>query len=179
MHQHSYNILLGPLFHSGGFGPRVERENGQFDVYSINGPHARDGELLSFGSPEVYRYLIWHEFSHSFINPMVEQAETEIERYSDLYAPIERRMRKQAYDNWQTTVNEHLIRAITVRLTAREISPQAGQSALNTERQRGFVYVDALVDRLVEYEANRERYPTLESFFPRLVSVFAEVSNSE
>jgi hypothetical protein len=52
MHQHSYNILLVPMFHAGGFGSRVERGDGQFDVYSINGPHAVNGELLSFGSPE-------------------------------------------------------------------------------------------------------------------------------
>lgn len=109
----------------------------------------------------------------------MEQADAEIQRYSNLYTPIERQMRKKAYDNWPTTVNEHLIRAITVRLTARVISPEAGQRALKTERQHGFLYIDALVDRLVEYEANRDRYPTLESFFPRLISVFAELSDSK
>lgn len=110
---------------------------------------------------------------------MVEEAEDQIELYSDLYTPIERQMRRQAYDNWQTAVNEHLIRAITVRLMARVLGPEDGQRALKTERQRGFLYIDALVDRLVEYEANRDRYPTFESFFPRLVSVFAELSEDQ
>jgi hypothetical protein len=179
MRQHSYNILIVPLFHAGGFGPRLAREDGLFDVYSLNGPRELDGELLTFGSPEEYRQLIWHEFSHSFINPLVAQAEAQIEPYSGLYAPVEKQMRAQAYTNWQTAVNEHLIHAITARLAARAIGPEAGQRALQTDRRLGFRYIDALADRLVEYEANRDRYPTLESFFPRLVAVFAELSNGQ
>jgi hypothetical protein len=179
MRQHSYNIILVPLFHAGGFGPRLAREDGTFDVYSINGPHTLDGDLLTFGSPEDFRQLIWHEFSHSFINPLVEQAWEEIKPYSGLYAPIEKKMRKQAYEEWQSAVNEHLIRAITARLAAREFGPEAGRRALETDRRLGFRYIDALADRLVEYEANRDRYPTLESFIPRLLAVFAELSRGE
>jgi hypothetical protein len=179
MHQNSYNILLVPLFHAGGFGPRLAREDGLFDIYSINGPHALNGDLLTFGSAEEYRQLIWHEFSHSFINPLTVQAWEQIKPYSGLYAPVEKQMSEQAYDNWQSAVNEHLIRAITARLAARELGPEAGRRALETDHKRGFRYIDALADRLVEYEANRERYPTLESFFPRLVAVFAELSSGE
>lgn len=35
---HSYNIILALLFHPGGFGPRIERGDGSFDVYNICGP---------------------------------------------------------------------------------------------------------------------------------------------
>jgi Domain of unknown function (DUF4932) len=33
--QHTYNIILSPLLHDGGFGPRVAYKDGLYDVYSI------------------------------------------------------------------------------------------------------------------------------------------------
>ena len=53
--------------------------------------------------------------------------------------------------NWQTTVNEHIIRAITCRLFHSEIGPEAGEKALESERRKGFKYIDAIYSKLLVY----------------------------
>jgi hypothetical protein len=73
MKQNSYNIVLSPMFHSGGFGPRVENENGNYDVYSIQGPASVKDDTPMFGDEGGFRYLALHEFSHSFVNPLSEE----------------------------------------------------------------------------------------------------------
>lgn len=183
MEVNSYNLILSPMLHAGGYGPKVEAENGLYDVYGIIGPQSiikdNDGKMVPDYSSETIRHIVWHEFSHSFINPITEKYINEINQYNDLYSKIEKQMSSQAYSNWETCVNEHIIRAITARL----IYLDQGQSAYNTiianERANGFYYVPALCESLARYEINRDDYPTLESYYPELIKVFKELSEQK
>lgn len=58
MSQNSYNILLAPLF-TGGFGPRIERSEGKYDIYNILGPMNMENGLPAFGSEESFRHIAW------------------------------------------------------------------------------------------------------------------------
>jgi hypothetical protein len=186
MQQHSYNIILVPLFHAGGFGPRMPAEPGMagsgvvettnYDVYSINGPHGITDTVPTFGNAADYRELIWHEFSHSFINPLTTANSDLVFPYEKLAAPITLKMKRMAYTNWETIVNEHVIRAITARLVAQADGEEAGQAFLAANRKNGFRYIDVLSERLQEYEANRSAYSTLESFYRSLMEVWVEES---
>jgi hypothetical protein len=51
---------------------------------------------------------------------------------------------------------------------------QAAQREIQEQKQRSFLWMAELSDLLAEYETQRERYPTLESFAPRLVTFFNE-----
>jgi hypothetical protein len=178
LQEHSYNLVLVPLFHAGGFGPRVSRADGTFDLYSINGPHgvSKEGEIPTFGTTESYRYLIWHEFAHSFVNPLTEAHQEEVLAHEELYRSIRGAMEDQAYTDWISAVNEHIVRAVTVRLAYRELGEAAGQAALEEELDRGFVYIEGLLDKLEIYEAQRDRYPTFTSFYPELIFSFSEAA---
>ncbi len=175
MRQNSYNIILAPLF-SGGFGPRIERSDGKYDIYNILGPMDAKNGLPAFGSESSFRHLAWHEFSHSFVNPTTAKFDKQISKYKNLYEPISSKMKSQAYGNWQTCVNEHIVRAVTTRLTHREIGSEAGEDALYREKSRGFPYVRALCESLVGYEEQRDKYPTFADFYPELVRVFEGLS---
>jgi len=179
MRQHSYNILLAPLFHHGGFGPRVERDDGKSNLYNIVGPIGVENGLPIFGSTENFRHTAWHEFSHSFVNPTTESFNDQISRYEALFEPLRSEMEKQAYSDWQTCVNEHIVRAVTSRLTARELGDERGASSLQNEKRRGFFYVEALSERLEQYERERDAYPTLVDFYPELIAVFRTLSESD
>jgi hypothetical protein len=181
LQEHSYNLVLVPLFHAGGFGPRVSRADGTFDLYSINGPHgvSKEGDFPTFGTTDSYRYLIWHEFAHSFVNPLTEAHQEEALAYQDLYRPIRGAMEDQAYTDWISAVNEHIVRAVTVRMAYRELGEAAGQAALEEELDRGFVYIEELLKKLEVYEAQRDRYPTFSSFYPELITSFSEAAGGE
>lgn len=173
--QNSYNIILTSLFHRGGFGPSVDAGNNKKDIYSIIGPSGIAGVriLPTFGSLEEFNYLQRHEFSHSFVNPTTELFKEEATKFEKLYKPIEKVMEKQAYGNWITTLNEHIVRAVTTRLAFAEGESQ-GQKALNNEKDSGFIYIDALLEKLVIYEENRDLYPDLISFYPILLEALEE-----
>jgi len=66
--QNSYNVILVSLFHHGGFGPKVEVKENQYDIFSITGPSGSEEDKPVFGSEEEFKYLQRHEFSHSFVN---------------------------------------------------------------------------------------------------------------
>jgi hypothetical protein len=83
-------------------------------------------------------------------------------------------MERNAYPRWEIALNEHVIRAITARLEGRRGGPQAEEASLASDEERGSAHVRALAKRLEEYEADRERYPTLRDFYPRLLDALSE-----
>ncbi len=173
--QHSYNIILVPLF-VGGFGHRLDRADGTCDIYNICGPISIENELPVFGTADSFRDLAWHEFGHSFVNPGMEKFRNEIAKYSSLFDPIADRMKQQAYGTWETCVNEHLVRAVSTRLIFRYMGKEAAEQALQYNKTKGFFYVEALCKRLEQYENQRDKYRTFTDFFPELIRVFKELS---
>jgi hypothetical protein len=168
----SYHVVLSPLLHPGGFGARVKSPAG-LEIYSILGPlRGLDGGLADFGAGATLRRLLWHEFGHSFANPLVDRHAGRVRRAGALYAPVSAEMRRQAYGNWMVTVREHVVRAIVVRLVTLHAGEREGRRVLDEELSSGFAYIGALCRRLEEYDRNRDRYPTFDVFFPRLLRVF-------
>ena len=176
MKNNSYNIILAPLFHPGGFGPRVKNDSGTYDIYSIQGPTSVENNIPMFGDKESFKYLAWHEFSHSFVNPVTEENAKEINKYKKLYDPIADVMSKQAYTNWETCVNEHIVRAVTSRLTYIHNGKDEYEKAVAFEKSRGFYYVEDLIKKLEEFEKNNDNYKDFKEFYPELIEVFKELS---
>jgi hypothetical protein len=200
MKQLSYDIILAPLFHPGGFGPRIDPEGGSspvlnffkslrylifnkwsaksYEIYNICGPSGVENGIPGFGTQEGFRQLAWHEFGHSFVNPLSESLKNrvKISEYSSLFAPIRDKMEKEGYSNWETCVNEHIVRAVTARLTFIHFGNQAGEDELRDQKSRGFVYIEPLCQKLEEFENRRDKYPALSDFFPELLKVFGEIS---
>lgn len=178
MKKNSYNLILAPLFHPGGYGPQVKRVDGTYDVYGILGPQEIKNNVPVF-SEETIRYLAWHEFSHSFVNPTTEKFKNEIDKYSSLYTPISNIMSKQAYGNWESCVDEHIVRAVTTRLSYIHLGTEEGEKALKYEKSCGFYYIEPLCEKLQYYENNRDKYLSFEEFYPELIKVFKELSEKD
>ena len=170
-----YTIILN-LLGSGNFGPNIQTVKGT-EIYAILQPEVQFGDIPSYSDNRKFDNLIWHEFGHSFINPIVEKYINEINKYSELYDPISSSMTSQAYGNWLTTVREHLTRATTCRLAAMRFGEDV--AFLNYERSEighRFIYVSLLLEKLKEYERAEKRYKSFEEFFPQLISVFKTVT---
>lgn len=175
--KHTYNIILAPLFR-GGYGPCIQRPDGTLEIYSIIGTIRMEDNIPTFGTADKLKYLVLHEFSHSFVNPLTSKFKTQINKYESLYNPIAERMKKQAYGLWEACVNEHIIRAVTTRIAYSE-GEEKGEQELQSHKERGFVYIDALCDKLEEYEQKRDEYPTFADFYPELIKVFDELSQKD
>ena len=160
-HHGSYTLILVPLYHSVGFGPRVT-VTGVHHIYNIMGPHGIKMNLPDFGSESSFVGMQRHEFSHSFVNPLTEQYWSLAEPYFTAYtSPLEA----------QEIVNESIVRAVTTLLAYAEGEAQ-GERALHNEESRGFDLVQPLLHRMQKYVRSREKYPTFVEFYPNLLEVF-------
>lgn len=172
MHQHGFFIIEAPLFHDGGFGPRIAHPSGGYDVYYIGGPNRVEDGIPKFWGAQGPRHAAIHEFSHSFVNPQTDEYAARVDSCSALFAPIEEKMKKMAYGQWATCVNEHVVRAVTTRFVYRFDGQTKGDKQLKAEEDNGFVYIAPLVKALVRFESDSTNYPTFADFYPELLRVF-------
>ncbi len=164
--QNSYNVIPSPLF-EGNYGLRIPLKDGRYDLYAVIG-----GSDYKDNNEKMLRYLVWHEFSHSYINPITAEYQEQVNQCAENFEPIRAAMKKNGYSSWSTTINEHIIRAVTIRLTERILGPDQAEKLQDREKQKGFVYVQALCNQLKYYEAHRKEFRTIKDFYPRLLEVF-------
>lgn len=165
-------IVLGMLLHDGGFAVFYDLPDGSVEAVAVLGPTAAREAFLTFGSETQIKALATHEFGHTFVNPLTTKHQVQVAKLESLYEPIAEKMRVQSYPVWEIAVNEHIVRAITIRMAYLDGSQEAGDKELQRQKDRGFQYVEALTERLKEYEGARDRYPTIGDFYPRLLEVF-------
>ena len=67
---------------------------------------------------------------------------------------------------------ESMVRACVIRYTRQYDGRMAAWLAVLAETSRGFPWMGDLVDLLGQYEEDRQRYPTLDAFFPRVIEFF-------
>lgn len=170
----SYNTLLGPLMAKVSFGPGVQWDRNTYDTYNIVCALEPRNAIPSFGSVERLREKIWHEFGHSYVNPLVEDNWDRLSGYASLMNSVSYAGGNYGSD-WKTCVCEHLVRAVTTRLAYREYGQQAGDAELKMHKDFGFAYIGEVCERLEEYESHRSKYKTLAEFYPRIVELFDNI----
>ncbi len=176
MKQHSYNIILAPMFDTGGYATRKEYKDGIYDIYSFQGTVHVQEDIPIVGDKKTFEALSWHEFGHSFVDPITVEYLEEINKYNQLYEPIADKMKKESYGNWESCVNEHIIRAIILRFSYLNDGKKAYDDLLYKDKNSGFAYVEELCKRLEEYENDRENYKNFKEFYPQLIEVFKELN---
>jgi hypothetical protein len=129
-----------------------------------------------FGEPQFPGYVsgtVIHELGHSYANPVVEKHLPQLESAGKiLYPQVEEKMKKMAYAEWQTMMFESVVRAAEIQYYYQ----YGGKSErpLKYNIDMGFFWMKELNQVLSEYRTNRAKYPTFESFFPRIVEFFNE-----
>lgn len=177
MSQAGYHMVLSPLT-LGGFGPSVEVAPGRFQIYSVASPSKVEDRALVFFSENGIRDLVWHEFAHSFVNPLTEAHWDELRASEDLLPPISDGLPKW-YRQWKAALDEHIVRAVTVRLAELHLGREAGDQAMQQQVEWGFVYVPPLVDALRRFDEHRADYADFAAFFPELVSAVGALQPPE
>ena len=119
---------------------------------------------------ESLRDFVWHEWSHSFVNPLTDKYMGRVTASEKLLEPIAERM-ATSYPYWYSCVNEHIIRAINVRLLELHSEPQQAKKMLDNELSRRFIYIEPLIEKLKDFENQREKnHITFSEFYPELLN---------
>ncbi len=118
--QKSYNIVLVALYGGNGFGNSLLCSNDQREIYNTMGPMTVKNNVPFFGDENYFKYMIRHEFSHPFINPLTEKNWDYIKDYSARFDSIPDVARQKVCGDWQDCINEFIIRAITTQIAFDE-----------------------------------------------------------
>jgi hypothetical protein len=168
----SFRVFAGLLNGPNCYGARCSTADGKEELYCVLGVWKTDlSGMPSFDLTLVATVV--HEFCHSYTNPIVDRHEAELKKAGEAIFPhVAAAMRRQAYGNWKTMIYESLVRACTVRYTRRHQGVIAAWWEIRHHTQRKFLWVGDLAELLGEYEKDRDKYPTLEDFAPRIVAFF-------
>jgi len=165
-------IALGMLNGGASYGASARFEDGREEIYSVLGIWMLDGT----GQPKFDKGIlstIAHEFCHSYTNPLVDKHTAELKAAGEKIFPyVAEELRRQAYGDWLTMMYESLVRACGVRYTLSLDGRQAAAMEAKSNRDKRFLWTGELADLLGEYEEQREKYPTLDAFFPRIADFF-------
>jgi hypothetical protein len=176
--KNSYTVTLSPSF-AGGYGIRIPSSNNGLDIYGcLNPTEMKDG--VPYFSKLGLSHFVWHEFSHSFVNPLTDKYKARIEASSELYIPLESEMKAMACNDWGNCVNEHVIRAIYIRLLHIYENENAAELQLENEKSLRFAYTEPLVEKLKQFEHERQtKNITFSEYYPTLLNVFDSLSHSD
>ena len=169
----SYNIVIAPSFR-GGYGPKVPDANGEDIIYAcIQTTNIQNG--IPYVNRENLLFYVWHEFSHSFVNPATDRFSERVESLDKLFEPIKENMSKIAYRYWKTCVYEHIVRAVNIRLFELHLGAKYSNFYLKNELRRGFIYIEPLIEKLKDFENQRdENHIAFSEFYPELLNELDE-----
>lgn len=169
-------IINGLSIGGSNFGPDIVLKNKQREVYAIMGTWKVDAN----GNPKFdfdsYFPILLHEFNHSFINHLLENNKENFRQNGEtLYEVFEEKMNDQAYGNWETMLNEALVRAAVIKyMKDHNFSEAQIKEEISEQIDRGFLWIEDLVYELDNYDKQRDKYPTLQTYMPVLVKAYDE-----
>jgi hypothetical protein len=162
--------VAGLLTGGHNYGPRVDFPDGRSRVYSIMGVWAVQEDGLPRFPADAAATLV-HEFSHSFVNPVVNRHLAALQAAGERIMPrVAGVMRDQAYGSWEVVVCESCVRAATVRFLAETQGKEAALAAVDREMARGFQWMPGLADLFMGPDGPDGSEGAFASFFPRVVA---------
>ncbi|MDD7887191.1 DUF4932 domain-containing protein [Flavivirga sp. 57AJ16] len=129
-----------------------------------------------FNYEPTARFLTVHEFSHSFVNPSLEDYRTQIELSSTLFTEtLKKKMDSKGVGNWYTYVIESFVRLGEIRIAAiqKDVEREKRLRKYHTETEY-FIFLPQLEQSILEFESNRRKYPMWKDYIPKLLEVFAK-----
>ena len=171
-----FTLVLGMLNGGNCYGPRWRDSAGKEELFCILGVWATDDAGEPVFGQDMLKTVV-HEFCHSYANPIIQRHENDLLMVGQkLFEPVADQMRSQAYGNPHTLLCESLVRASVVRYLLCYGGTKAADQEIREQKRLGFRWMQELSDVLGQYEAERDHFPTLESFSPRLVAFFKDYS---
>lgn len=161
----SYSLIIVPLFSQGNFAVNVKENDKEENIYAIlAGFHIED--MLT---RELIINLIWHEFSHSFVNKLADVFEEEVFNLDIYFKSMDKYIGKTPYNELKYFLGELIVRAVTIRLINKNISEDLANEFIKKDKEFRFIHIEELSNKLKEYEENRHKYKEFKSFYKEIL----------
>jgi len=176
--KNSYTVILSPAL-AGGYGMRIPSRGGNEDIFAcLNTDRVKDG--IPYYSKDGLTNYLYHEFSHSFVNPLTDKFLALVDATYPLFQPIRKEMEEMSYGRWITCINEHIVRAVHIRILETTGQAIFAGSLLEMEKSRRFVYIEPVLNKLKKFEQERDSQKiTFTQFYPELMAVFDSLAHED
>lgn len=171
----NFTIIVSPGCGDHNYGVSYNTPTAGKQVFAIMGTWNMDESGMPVYVPNEYLPHIIHEFNHSFVNPLMAKYKESFEDSGkEIYKALEYEMsREQTYGSWQIMLNEALVRASVIKYFFDHGASQSEiRMMLGNESNSGFIWMKPLVVELEKYDSQRDVYPTLESYIPKLSDAY-------
>lgn len=175
--QYAYHLILNLLNYGDNFSV-ISGRGAQKELYAVisSASMVLSGELPILKPSILNTELIIHEFSHAFVNQLIDSNHQEVMKYAGLYKHIRSSMQGQGYQDWSISVKEHIVRAVTNRIASYFYGKElADRHFYDQQICQRFIYIEAITKELERYESQRTSYPRFANFFPRLIKSFETI----
>lgn len=173
-----FNIILGLGNGGANYGTDLSITKSSREVYAIMGTWKIDSLGQPFYERDDYLPTLLHEFNHSYVNAVTDQNREKFRKAGKkLFASVQEEMRLQAYTNWETILNEALVRAAVIKyMKDHHFDSSAIEKEQIEQVEKGFYWIKELVVKLEEYAQGRNRYSSLHEFVPELAEFYEKIA---
>lgn len=172
-----FRFILAPLMNGASFGPQTKTKD-ETVCYFISGFTEMNNGKPSYSVSEL-RELIFHEFGHSFVNPICEEYREELFEHEHLFEYMREDMSSIAYPDWFPTCHEHIVRAGEGLLMKKAGFIKEAEENYKTNLTLGFKMLPFLKEKMEYYDENREKYKSFKEFFPEILKVIGNIDPLE
>jgi hypothetical protein len=165
----SFGVSLGLLNGQHNYGTSIRFPGGREEIRPVLGAHTFDKQGLPIPT-ETTELLLIHEFAHAYVNPVTERFAGKLAPAGRvIYPRVATLMRRLAYANWQTVVNESIVRACVIRCMRTRADGFAARRQRDADIGLGFVWMPELLHLFDEQWKN-----DLAAFLPKVTALFDE-----
>ena len=178
-----FRIVIGFTCGGGNYGPSRQLPGQPREAYAICGYYINPQTGKPYGEGANMGTTLIHEFNHSFVNPLLNN-----ETNASLIATTGQKLHKfsayamerQAYSDWQTVINESIVRAaVILYMLDQDFDQKQVLNELANQVCRSFNWMPELVTSLRYYAAHRDQYPTLNDYYPEIARCLSKYIEDE
>jgi hypothetical protein len=157
-----------PFMKTMGTHVEVQDKQGKMTYYYIAGGNIYEDRFSNISTA-------FHEFSHSFIEPISAKYAKELSELDYLYKPLEKALAPMGYPNWDRAFNEHIVRAAETHLLRKSLGEEAKDKKIVMEKESGFQLIERFYHHIQTYGDHHDQYPTLEAYYPNLLEDLGQI----
>lgn len=178
-----FRIVIGFTCGGGNYGSSRQLPGQPREAYAICGYYINPQTGKPYGEGANMAATLIHEFNHSFVNPLLNN-----EANASLIATTGQKLHKfsayamerQAYTNWQTVVNESIVRAaVILYMLDQGFDQKQVLNELANQVCCSFNWMPELVTSLRYYATHRDQYPTLNDYYPEIARCLSKFFEGE
>jgi hypothetical protein len=168
-------IVNGLVNGNQNYGTSIQLSNGKKQVYAIMGAWTVD----SLGMPNFpinsYFPILVHEFNHSFVNYLTDKHKDILIKNGEQILELVKNLIGEQYTTWSIMMNEALVRAAVIKYMKDHNYEQSDiDKELRVQNKQGFILIKPLVNELETYDRQRNIYPDLDSYMPKIADMYGK-----